>query len=56
VGRLRDRDLRRHGGRDAGDDLGDGEDLMHTSQAIGLIVAVILFVYFVVAMVRPERF
>jgi K+-transporting ATPase KdpF subunit len=29
---------------------------MSTSQAIGLVVAVVLLVYFVVAMVRPERF
>lgn len=29
---------------------------MDTSQVIGLIVAVVLLVYFVVAMVRPERF
>ncbi len=29
---------------------------MHTSQAIGLAVAVALLVYFVVVMVRPERF
>jgi K+-transporting ATPase KdpF subunit len=27
-----------------------------TSDVIGLIVAVLLFVYFVAAMVRPERF
>ena len=29
---------------------------MTTSQAIGLVVAVVLLVYFIVAMVRPERF
>jgi K+-transporting ATPase KdpF subunit len=29
---------------------------MHTSQIIGLVVAVVLFVYFLVAMLRPERF
>ncbi len=29
---------------------------MTTSQVIGLIVAIGLFVYFVVALVRPERF
>ena len=29
---------------------------MSTSQAIGLVVAMVLLVYFVVAMVRPERF
>jgi K+-transporting ATPase KdpF subunit len=29
---------------------------MDTSQVIGLIVAVVLLVYFIVAMVRPERF
>lgn len=29
---------------------------MSTSQAIGLVVAVVLLVYFVAAMVRPERF
>jgi K+-transporting ATPase KdpF subunit len=29
---------------------------MTTSQAIGLVVAVVLLVYFVAAMVRPERF
>ena len=29
---------------------------MSTSQTIGLVVALVLFVYFVVAMVRPERF
>ncbi|MFN8111240.1 MAG: K(+)-transporting ATPase subunit F [Thermoleophilia bacterium] len=29
---------------------------MSVSQVIGLIVAVVLFVYFVVAMLRPERF
>jgi K+-transporting ATPase KdpF subunit len=29
---------------------------MSTSQAIGLVVALVLLVYFVVAMVRPERF
>jgi K+-transporting ATPase KdpF subunit len=27
-----------------------------TSQVVGLIVAIGLFVYFVVALVRPERF
>jgi K+-transporting ATPase KdpF subunit len=27
-----------------------------TSQVIGLIVAIGLFVYFVVALIRPERF
>jgi K+-transporting ATPase KdpF subunit len=27
-----------------------------TSQVIGLIVTVALFIYFVVALVRPERF
>jgi K+-transporting ATPase KdpF subunit len=27
-----------------------------TSQVIGLIVTIALFVYFVVALVRPERF
>jgi K+-transporting ATPase KdpF subunit len=29
---------------------------MTTSQVIGLIVAIGLFVYFVVALLRPERF
>ena len=29
---------------------------MHTSQVIGLVVAVVLLVYFVAAMVRPEKF
>lgn len=29
---------------------------MDTSQVIGLIVAIVLLVYFIVAMVRPERF
>jgi K+-transporting ATPase KdpF subunit len=29
---------------------------MSTSQAIGLVVAVVLLVYFIAAMVRPERF
>jgi K+-transporting ATPase KdpF subunit len=29
---------------------------VNTSQVIGLIVAVALFVYFLVAMLRPERF
>ena len=29
---------------------------MSTSQAIGLVVAIVLLVYFVAAMVRPERF
>jgi K+-transporting ATPase KdpF subunit len=29
---------------------------MTTSQVVGLIVAIGLFVYFVVALVRPERF
>ena len=32
------------------------ERLMTTSQAVGLVVAVGLFVYFIAAMVRPERF
>jgi K+-transporting ATPase KdpF subunit len=27
-----------------------------TSQVIGLVVAVALFIYFLVAMLRPERF
>ena len=29
---------------------------MSTSQVIGLIVTIGLFIYFVVALVRPERF
>ena len=29
---------------------------MDTSQIVGLVVAVVLFVYFLVAMLRPERF
>jgi K+-transporting ATPase KdpF subunit len=29
---------------------------MTTSQGIGLVVAVVLFVYFIAAMVRPEKF
>jgi K+-transporting ATPase KdpF subunit len=29
---------------------------MSTSQAVGLVVAVGLLLYFIVAMVRPERF
>ncbi len=29
---------------------------MHTSQVIGLIVAVVLLAYFIAAMVRPEKF
>jgi K+-transporting ATPase KdpF subunit len=29
---------------------------MTTSQAIGLVVAVVLLVYFIAAMVRPEKF
>ena len=29
---------------------------MSTSQAFGLVVAVVLLVYFIAAMVRPERF
>jgi K+-transporting ATPase KdpF subunit len=29
---------------------------MTTSQIVGLIVAIGLFVYFVVALLRPERF
>ena len=29
---------------------------MHTSQVIGLVVAVVLLVYFVAAMVRPDKF
>jgi K+-transporting ATPase KdpF subunit len=29
---------------------------MSTSQVVGLVVAVVLLVYFVAAMVRPERF
>ncbi len=29
---------------------------MSTSQVIGLIVTIGLFVYFIVALVRPERF
>jgi K+-transporting ATPase KdpF subunit len=29
---------------------------VNTSEVIGLIVAVLLFVYFLVAMLRPERF
>jgi K+-transporting ATPase KdpF subunit len=29
---------------------------MTISQGIGLVVAVVLFIYFVAAMVRPERF
>ncbi len=29
---------------------------MNTSQVIGLVVAVGLFVFFLVAMLRPERF
>ncbi len=29
---------------------------MNTSEVIGLIVAVLLFVYFLIAMLRPERF
>jgi K+-transporting ATPase KdpF subunit len=36
--------------------MGDGATVMSTSQAIGLVVAVALLLYFVVAMVRPERF
>jgi len=27
-----------------------------TSQVVGLVVAVALFIYFLVAMLRPERF
>jgi K+-transporting ATPase KdpF subunit len=29
---------------------------MTTSQAIGLVVAVVLLFYFIAAMVRPEKF
>jgi K+-transporting ATPase KdpF subunit len=29
---------------------------MTTSQGIGLVVAVVLLVYFIAAMVRPEKF
>jgi K+-transporting ATPase KdpF subunit len=29
---------------------------VNTSEVIGLIVAVLLFVYFLIAMLRPERF
>ena len=29
---------------------------MSTSQTIGLVVAVVLLLYFIAAMVRPERF
>jgi K+-transporting ATPase KdpF subunit len=29
---------------------------VNTSQVIGLVVAVGLFIYFLVAMLRPERF
>jgi K+-transporting ATPase KdpF subunit len=29
---------------------------MSASQVVGLVVAVVLFAYFVAAMVRPERF
>ena len=29
---------------------------MTTSQAIGLVVAIVLLVYFIAAMVRPEKF
>jgi K+-transporting ATPase KdpF subunit len=29
---------------------------MTTSQVVGLIVAIGLFIYFVVALLRPERF
>jgi K+-transporting ATPase KdpF subunit len=29
---------------------------VNTSQVIGLVIAVGLFVYFLVAMLRPERF
>jgi K+-transporting ATPase KdpF subunit len=29
---------------------------VNTSQVIGLVVAVGLFVYFLIAMLRPERF
>jgi K+-transporting ATPase, KdpF subunit len=29
---------------------------VNTSQVIGLVVAIGLFVYFLVAMLRPERF
>ena len=29
---------------------------MTTSQVVGLIVAIGLFVYFIVALLRPERF
>jgi K+-transporting ATPase KdpF subunit len=29
---------------------------VNTSQVIGLVVAVALFIYFLVAMLRPERF
>jgi K+-transporting ATPase KdpF subunit len=29
---------------------------MHLSQIVGLVVAVVLLLYFIAAMVRPERF
>jgi F subunit of K+-transporting ATPase (Potass_KdpF) len=36
--------------------MGDGAIVMTTSQVIGLGVAVVLLLYFIAAMVRPERF